>query len=66
LKEVQLDRNAKVTLLGSNKKVACMINDDGTITIQPPESDEGLSAYANVYKITNSVFVKSKLLEKSD
>jgi hypothetical protein len=47
---------AKVELLGSHSKVDFVINKNGTLTIQPPVSMEGISEAANVYRITGMDF----------
>ena len=52
LKSVNLTKNAKITLLGSKQAVSYSVHDDGTAAIDPPKSADGLSEYANVYKIT--------------
>ena len=53
LKSVNLEKNVKITLLGSELAVSYTVNDDGTVTIDPPAyRQDGLSNYANVYKIT--------------
>ena len=58
LKAVQLDKNVKVNLLGTETDVDYVVHDDGTLTIQPPASADGLSEYANVYRITGMDFSK--------
>ena len=54
LKAVKLGKQSEVSLVGSDRPVSYKINDDGTPTIHPPNSDQKqhLSSYANVYKIT--------------
>ena len=52
LKQVQLDKGAKIELLGSRQKITFKIHDDKTVTIQPPHSDDDLSKHAVVYRIT--------------
>jgi len=52
LKSVQLDQNVKVELLGTEADVTYVVHDDGTLTVEPPASAEGLSESAIVYKIT--------------
>jgi len=52
LKSVQLGQNVKVDLLGTEADVTYVVHSDGTLTIEPPVSVEGLSEYANVYRIT--------------
>lgn len=56
LKEVKLDRKVKVSMLGAKEAVSFAIHADGTVTIQPPSSNEGLSKHANVYKISGMKF----------
>ena len=58
LNSVNLTPKAKVELLRTGFDVDYVINENGTLTIQPPVSTEDISDIANVYRITGMDFGK--------